>query len=102
MSDYQTWFLVIFIKCEANYVLIHYLDRNKTKKFILRSSMRALEEDLLKHGLVRCHRSYFFNPSYIKIVHRDESGLLVAELELDGFESIPISRKYQDEITKLL
>ena len=46
--------------------------RNKTKKFILRS------------------------------VHRDEADLLVAELELDGFESIPISRKYQDEITKLL
>ena len=93
---------VIFIRCEDNYVQIHYLDRNKTKKFILRSSMRALEEDLLKHGLVRCHRSYFINPSYIKIVHRDEAGLLVAELELDGFESIPISRKYQDEITKLL
>ena len=93
---------VIFIKCEDNYVQIHYLDRNKTKKFILRSSMRALEEDLLKHGLVRCHRSYFINPSYIKIVHRDEAGLLVAELELDGFESIPISRKYQDEITRLL
>ena len=72
MSDYQTWFLVIFIKCEDNYVQIHYLDRNKTKKFILRS------------------------------VHRDEAGLLVAELELDGLESIPISRKYQDEITKLL
>ena len=72
MSDYQTWFLVIFIMCEDNYVQIHYLDRNKTKKFILRS------------------------------VHRDEADLLVAELELDGFESIPISRKYQDEITKLL
>ena len=72
MSDYQTWFLVIFIRCEDNYVQIHYLDRNKTKKFILRS------------------------------VHRDEADLLVAELELDGFESILISRKYQDEITKLL
>ena len=72
MSDYQTCFLVIFIRCEDNYVQIHYLDRNKTKKFILSS------------------------------VHRDEAGLLVAELELDGFESIPMSRKYQDEITKLL
>ena len=93
---------VIFIKSEDNYVQIHYLDKNKTKKFILRSSMRALEEDLAKHGLVRCHRSYFINPSYIRIVHRDAAGLIVADLNQEGYESIPISRKYQDAITKLL
>ena len=93
---------VIFIKSEENYVQIHYLDKNKTKKFILRSSMRALEEDLAKHGLVRCHRSYFINPAYIRIVHRDSAGLIVADLNQDGYESIPISRKYQDAITKLL
>jgi DNA-binding LytR/AlgR family response regulator len=93
---------VMFIKSEDNYVQIHYLDRDKTRKFMLRSSMRALENDLTKKGLVRCHRSYFINPSYIKIVHRDESGLIVAKLNQDGFESIPISRKYQEEITKLL
>lgn len=93
---------VIFIKSEENYVQIHYLDKDKTKKFVLRSSMRALEEDLSKKGLVRCHRSYFINPAYIKIVHRDESGQIVAELNQAGYDSIPISRKYQDEITKLL
>ena len=93
---------VIFIKSEDNYVQIHYLDKNKTKKFILRSSMRALEEDLAKHRLVRCHRSYFINPSYIRIVHRDSAGLIVADLNKEGYESIPISRKYQDAITKLL
>ena len=93
---------VMFIKSEDNYVQIHYLDRNMTKKFMLRSSMRALEEDLAKRGLVRCHRSYFINPSYIKIVHKDESGLIVAELNQEGFDSIPISRKYHDQITKLL
>ena len=93
---------VLFIKSEDNYVQIHYIDQHRTKKFILRSSMRALEEHLSKHGLVRCHRSYFINPAFIKIVHRDSSGLIVAELKQDGFESIPISRKYQDAITRLL
>ena len=93
---------VIFIKSEENYVQIHYLDKDKNRKFVLRSSMRALEDDLSRKGLVRCHRSYFINPAYIKIVHRDESGLIVAELNQDGFDSIPISRKYQNEITKLL
>lgn len=93
---------IMFIRSEDNYVQIHYNDRNKSKKFILRSSMRALEEDLSRHGLVRCHRSYFINPLYIKIVHRDETGLIVAKLKQEGFDSIPISRKYQNEITRLL
>ena len=92
----------MFIKSEDNYVQIHYLDRNKPKKFILRSSMRALEDTLSRHGLVRCHRSYFINPEFIRIVHRDNSGLIVADLSQEGYESIPISRKYQDVITKLL
>ena len=93
---------VMYIKSEDNYVQIHYIDRSRIKKFILRSSMRALEEDLSRHGLVRCHRSYFINPSFIKIVHRDDSGLIVARLNQDGLESIPISRKYQDMISRLL
>ena len=93
---------VMFIKSEDNYVQIHYMDRGTTKKYILRSSMRALEDDLTKRGLVRCHRSYFINPAYIKIVHREQTGLIIAELNQDGFESIPISRKYHDQITKLL
>ena len=93
---------VMFIKSEDNYVQIHYMDQGRTKKHVLRSSMRALEDALSKRGLVRCHRSYFINPSYIKIVHRDNAGLIVAELKQDGFESIPISRKYHEEITRLL
>lgn len=93
---------VMYIKSEDNYVQIHYLDRSRIKKFILRSSMRALEDDLSKHGLVRCHRSYFINPPFIKIVRRDESGMIVAQLKQDGCENIPISRKYQDEISRLL
>ena len=94
--------VLIFIKSEDNYVQIHYLDQSRAKKFILRSSMRALEDTLSKHGLVRCHRSWFINPSYIKIVHRDGSGQIVAELNVDGYESIPISRKYHDEVSRLV
>lgn len=93
---------VIFIKSEENYVHIYYQDQGKSKKFTLRSSMKALESTLSKHGLVRCHRSYFINPEYIKIIHRNSSGIIVAELKQEHFESIPISRKYHDEITKLL
>ena len=93
---------VLYIKSEENYVHIYYLDQGKNRKFTLRSSMRALEETLNKHGLTRCHRSYFINPAYIKIVHRNSAGIIVAELNQPNCDIIPISRKYQDIITKLI
>ena len=93
---------VIFLRSEENYVNIHYTDGGKTKKFVLRSSMRALEELMARHGLVRCHRSYFINPDQVKMIRKEASGVVVAELNVEGLEPVPISRKYQDEVTRLL
>lgn len=93
---------VIFLKSEENYVQIHYLDNSKPKKFVLRSSMRALEEQMSRHGLVRCHRSYFINPDHVKMIRKESSGVVSAVLNQEGFEPIPISRKYQQEITSIL
>lgn len=93
---------VLFIKSEENYVQIHYTDGNRVKKHVLRSSMRALEENLTRHGLVRCHRSYFINPKHIKMIHKDSSGTVLAELNQNGYEGIPISRKYHEELTRLI
>ena len=59
------------------------------QKFILRSSMKALEDNLRQHGLIRCHRSYFVNPSFIRIIHRNDAGLIesvhVAAFEFEDF-----------------
>lgn len=93
---------VVFLRSEENYVNIHYTDAGRTKKFVLRSSMRALEEQMVRHGLVRCHRSFFINPDHIKMIRKEPSGVVVAELAVEGMEPIPISRKYQDEVAKLL
>lgn len=93
---------VIFIRSEDNYVVINYADQGRIKKFSLRSSMRALEEMLSRHGLVRCHRSFFINPSYVKVVQKDSSGVVIASLKVDGLEDIPISRKYQENLTRCL
>ncbi len=93
---------VVFLKSEENYVQIHYVENSKTKKFVLRSSMRALEEQVAHHGLVRCHRSYVINPEHVKMVRKEPSGVVVALLKEEGYEPIPISRKYQEEITRIL
>lgn len=93
---------IVFIKSEDNYVQIYYVDQGRIKKFVLRSSMRSLEEQLTKKGMIRCHRSYFINPSYVSVVRKNSAGLIVAQLKFDNLDSIPISRKYQQQLDKFL
>ncbi len=93
---------VVFLKSEENYVQIHYVEHSKTKKFVLRSSMRALEEQMMHYGLVRCHRSYYINPDHVKMIRKESSGVIVALLKEENYEPIPISRKYQEEVTRMI
>lgn len=37
-----------------------------------------------------------------KIVHRNDAGQIVAKLNQEGYESIPISHKYQNQIAKIV
>ena len=93
---------VLYIKSEQNYVYIHYLDNGRPKSYNLRSSMRALEDTLSRHGLVRCHRSFFVNPDHIRLVRKDTSGYAIAELDVQGLENVLISKTYYSAVSKFL
>ena len=93
---------VLYIKAEENYVSIHYTDNGRLKKYVLRASMRSLEELAAKHGLVRCQRSFYINPDHIRIIRREPGGIVAAELDIDGAASIPVSRKYYENLSAFL
>ena len=93
---------VLYIECEENYVHIYHLDNGRVREFVLRSSMRALEEVLGRHGLVRCHRSFFVNPAHVDLVRRDSNGYVVAQLDREGLRSVPVSKRYYEALTALL
>ncbi|MBQ9548588.1 MAG: LytTR family transcriptional regulator DNA-binding domain-containing protein [Bacteroidales bacterium] len=93
---------VLFIQAEENYVSIHYLDAGRAKRFVLRASMRSLEETAGRHGLVRCQRSYYINPQHVKVLRRETGSQIMAELDVDGFPGIPVSRSYYDKLSSLL
>ena len=93
---------ILYIEAEENYVHILHVDNDKVKDFCLRSSMRALEDNLSRHGLVRCHRSYFINPEHVELVKKDPAGYAVAQLRRSGLPSIPVSKRYYEALTKLL
>lgn len=93
---------VLYINADENYVNIFYVEGAKTVKYVLRTSMRSLEEVALGHGLVRCQRSYYVNPQHVKVLRKDVGGLLFADLDVEGLPSIPVSKRYQDALAKLL
>lgn len=92
---------ILYIEAEENYVRIHYLESGIEKDYVLRNSMKSIEELVTRHGLARCHRSYFLNPSHVKVLRKDKDGVILAELDSEARE-IPVSKKYYDNISAIL
>lgn len=93
---------VLYIEAEENYVRIAHLDNGRVRTFTLRSSMRALEESLSRHGLIRCHRSFFINASHIDLLRKDANGYALAQLDHDGVKPIPVSKRYYEQVINTL
>jgi len=82
---------LLYIKAEENYVRIHYLDQDKVKDYLLRGSMTSIEGMVSRHGIFRCHRSYYVNPGHIKTLRKDKYNQISAELDTAGVV-LPVSR----------
>ena len=93
---------ILYIAAEENYINIHYNDEGKNKCYVLRNSMKSVEELCLTNGLVRCHRSYYINPSHIRILRKDKEGVMFAELDVDDVQDIPVSRKFYNNLAEML
>ena len=93
---------VLYIAAEENYVNIYYYENGKVREYVLRNSMKAIEELCLESGLVRCHRSYYINPAHVKVLRKDRDGIMYAELDADDIRHIPVSKKYCDRLSDML
>lgn len=93
---------ILYITSEENYVNIFYTDNGKLRHYVLRSSMKALEELCQDNGLVRCHRSYYVNPAHIKVLRKDKEGVVFAELNASETIHIPVTKRYYGHLSELL
>lgn len=93
---------VLFLEAKENYVKIWYKDGERTKSYTLRNTMKRLEEVVSSHGLIRCQRAYCVNPAHVKILRKDQSGFIFADLDQSGCPSIPVSKTYYDTLSSLL
>ncbi len=90
---------LLYISAEENYVRIHYLDGESLSDYLLRRSMNSLEESLTKAGLVRCHRSYYVNPSQVKAIKKESNGMISADISR-VHSPIPVSKSKYLELSE--
>jgi hypothetical protein len=88
---------LLYIESADNYVIIWYLNKGALAKFILRNSMKAIEEQFFETNLLRCHRSYIVNCEQINVIRRQKDGIYV-EFSMKDVPDIPISKKYSEKV----
>ena len=107
---------VLYIMARENYVQVFYLDGERVRDYVLRTSMKGIEDLAMRHGLLRSHRSYFVNPSHIRVLRKDREGQMVALLDVQssaapaaygagssaGAVTIPVSKRYADALSSVL
>lgn len=93
---------ILYIGAEENYINIFYTDNGKVKSYVLRNSMRSVDELCLSNGLIRCHRSFYINPTHVRVLRKDKEGIFSAELDMDDVRDIPVSKTYYKNLAEML
>lgn len=88
---------LLYLESAENYVSICYLNKDKVSKYLLRDTLKKIEETFAGTEIIRCHRSYMVNFEKVKIIRKDREGLKL------GFDNplvtdIPVSRTYIDPV----
>jgi len=89
---------LLFVDSADNYATIHYLNKSKVSHFLIRNSLKWMEENLTKESpLVRCHRSYIVNLDKVKVLRKTKDGIFL-ELEDANTPDIPVSKTYYERV----
>ena len=90
---------LLFLEATENYISICYLNKGKVSKYLLRATMKKMEDNFSGTSIIRCHRSYMVNFDKVKVIRKDRDGL---KLELDNPETmdIPLSKTYLDNVVQ--
>ena len=88
---------LLYLEAAENYVSICYLSKDKVSRYLLRETLKNIEETFSGDEIVRCHRSYMVNFEKVKVIRRDRDGLKL------GFDNpqvidIPVSKTYVNTV----
>lgn len=88
---------LLYLQSAENYVTICYLNKGKISKFLLRDTLKKMEESLSGSNIIGCHRSYMVNFEKVKVIRKDREGLML-ELDIPAVADIPVSKTYVDNV----
>lgn len=91
---------IMFIESADNYVEINYVTQNKINKFLLRNSMKRVEEILVNTNICRCHRSFMVNIERVAAMRRNADELEI-EFNIPDIKKVPISKTYADKVSTM-
>lgn len=91
---------LLYIQGADNYITIYYSDKDKLSHFMVRSSLKQIEQEMKLRNIIRCHRSYMVNYNRIKVLERTRDGV-VARLDFESQIEIPVSKSYAMEVLNL-
>jgi hypothetical protein len=84
---------LLWIEAADNYVKIHYLNKGKIASFMVRNTLKAIEQAFAGSLLVRCNRSTIVNFEKVKIL-RKEQNVIYLGIDHDQVPDIPVSKTY--------
>jgi hypothetical protein len=90
---------LLYIEASDNYVSIFYLDKEKVSRFMLRNSLKNMEDLLKGSDVVRCHRRYMVNCEKVKLIRRDKDGIKL-ELDLPSSLDLPVTKTYMESVMR--
>ena len=90
---------LLYLESADNYVCIWYQSKGQLTKFLLRNSLKAMEEHFADTNVLRCHRSYMVNFEQVKVIRREKEGILL-ELGIERVPDIPISKTYSEKVMR--
>jgi hypothetical protein len=88
---------LLYLESAENYVNICYLNKGKVSKYLLRDTLKKMEESFSGTEIVRCHRSYIVNFEKVKVIRKDKDGLKL-EFDNPSMADIPVSKTYVNTV----
>lgn len=89
---------LLYIESADNYVNVWYMNKGQLTRFMLRNSLKAIEESLAETSVLRCHRSFIANFEQVKVIRRQKDGIYL-EFDIEKVPDIPISKTYNEKVT---
>jgi DNA-binding LytR/AlgR family response regulator len=88
---------LLYLESAENYVNICYLNKGNISKYLLRDTLKKMEESFSGTEIIRCHRSYMVNFDKVKVIRKDKDGLKL-ELDNPAIIDLPVSKTYVNTV----